>query len=162
MPATDRPKPTARELEVLGQIPLLAAFFKRARAEMPPEYRETFFEHGLTARHGAVLTQLVPGPALSVGELAKRLGVSLSTASELVSELDRAGLALRREDPANRRRTLVSLAPDYRPAFEGFVALRSAALLRALHSLPPRDQTGFAAGLAAWAREVLADENGDR
>jgi DNA-binding MarR family transcriptional regulator len=144
----------ALELAVLGHVPLLAAYFGRARSEMPAELDEVFRNHGLTARHGAVLTQLLPGQSLSVSALAQRLGVSLSTASELVGDLSRARLATRREDPANRRRTLVSLSEDHRAAFESFVTIRSAPLLRALDTLAPRDRAGFVAGLTAWAREV--------
>ncbi|WP_020667035.1 MarR family winged helix-turn-helix transcriptional regulator [Amycolatopsis nigrescens] len=141
----------AQVLEVLAHVPLLAAFFRRAMAEMPDELRETYARHGLTARHGAVLTQLLPGQALSVTELAGRLGVSLSTASELVGDLSRAGMAERGEDPANRRRTLVTLADDHRSAFEKFIKLRSEPLLVALENLSPRDREGFIAGLTAWA-----------
>jgi hypothetical protein len=36
----------------------------------------------------------------------------------------------------------------------GFVAQRAAPLLKVLEGLSPRDQEGFARGLAAWAREV--------
>ncbi|WP_425551932.1 MarR family winged helix-turn-helix transcriptional regulator [Fodinicola feengrottensis] len=95
---------------------------------------------------------------LSVGDLAKRLGGTPSTTSELVSDLSRAGVTERHADPANRRRVLVSLAPEYCRPFQAFVALRSAALWRALDRLSPRDQAGFVAGLAAWPREVLAEE----
>jgi DNA-binding MarR family transcriptional regulator len=148
------PDATALHREVLGYVPLLAAYFQRARAEMPPELRAVFTSKGLTARHGAVLAQLLPGRPCSVTDLAGRLGVSLSTASELVANLADAGLAERREDPANRRRTLVSLSEHYRPAFESFIAIRSAPLLAALSELSDRDQAGFVAGLAAWSRHV--------
>jgi DNA-binding MarR family transcriptional regulator len=129
-------------------------YFQRARAEMPPELRETIDAHGLTARHGAVLPQLIIERQLSVTDLAARLGLSLSTTSELVSHLGAAGLVERRQDPANRRRTLVSLRDEYRPAVESFIAARSAPLLRAVATLSERDRAGFVAGLAAWSREV--------
>jgi len=99
----------------------------------------------LTARHGAVLTQLLPGPALSVSQVARQLGPSrCPRRSELVSDLSRApawcsGGRIRR----NRRRTLVSLAPAYREPFEAFIVRRSSPLLRALASLSPSDQGGF-------------------
>ena len=135
-------------------VPLVAAYFQRARGDMPAEFYEAFREHGLTARHGAVLGHLLADRSLSVTELSRRLGVSLSTASELVGELSRAGWVERREDPANRRRTLVSITDRRRPAVEAFVARRAAPLLRALENLSPRDREGFVAGLTAWAHEV--------
>jgi DNA-binding MarR family transcriptional regulator len=113
-----------------------------------------FAEHRLTARHGGVLAQLAPSPPLSVTELAGRIGVSLSTASELVGDLSRAGVVARREDPDNRRRTLVSISDDWREVVQGVVAERSAPLVAALGDLSPRDLEGFVRGLAAWAREV--------
>ncbi|WP_158894120.1 MarR family winged helix-turn-helix transcriptional regulator [Amycolatopsis anabasis] len=153
--------PTPQELRALSHVPLLATFFRRVHGEMPEPLRETFQRHGLSARHGAVLTQLLAGEPASVSELAKRLHVSLSTASELVGDLSRAGLVARHEDPGNRRRTLVTLAAEHRPAFESFIAVRSAPLLRALARLSPRDQAGFLAGLSEWAYEVQSQHTGD-
>ncbi|WAL64520.1 MarR family transcriptional regulator [Amycolatopsis cynarae] len=141
-------------IEAIGFVPLVEAYFRRARGEMPAELNRVFQEHGLTARHGAVLPQLVVAPAVSVSELAARMGLSLSTTSELVGELSRAGLVERREDPDNRRRTLVSLASTRRQAVENYVAIRSAPLLRVLDRLSASDRAGFVAGLAAWAHEV--------
>ncbi|MER7499257.1 MarR family transcriptional regulator [Nonomuraea pusilla] len=135
-------------------MPLVEAYFRRAQAEMPDELREIFRSHRLTARHGAVIPQLTVEPSLTVTELADRMGMSLTTASELLGDLSRAGLVERREDPANRRRTLVSLAPHHRAMVERFVALRAAPLLRVLDNLSPSDRKGFVAGLAAWAHEV--------
>ncbi|GIE97683.1 hypothetical protein Ari01nite_51480 [Paractinoplanes rishiriensis] len=122
---------------------------------MPPDLREAFGRHRLTARHGAVLGQLaVADENTGVGDLARAMGVSLSTASELVGDLSRAGIVERREDPGNRRRTLVRLADAYRPSVEQLVAGRAAPLLRVLDGLSERDRQGFAAGLRAWAAEV--------
>jgi DNA-binding MarR family transcriptional regulator len=150
----NQPALTELEHQVLGHVPQLAAYFQRARAEMPPALRDVFTTHGLTARHGAVLTQLVPDRPSGVTDLAGRLGVSLSTVSELVANLADAGLVERRDDPANRRRTLVTLAERYRPVFEEYVAVRSTPLLAALRGLSTEEQAGFLAGLTAWAREV--------
>jgi DNA-binding MarR family transcriptional regulator len=147
--------PRADEVrEAIGFVPLVEAYFRRAYSDMPAELAAIFRPHRLTARHGAVLPQLAVEPAISVSELAARMGLSLSTTSELVGDLSRAGLVDRREDPANRRRTLVSLAEAHRAAVEDFVALRAAPLLRVLEGLSPRDRAGFVAGLAAWASEV--------
>jgi DNA-binding MarR family transcriptional regulator len=140
--------------EIIGFVPLVEAFFRRGPSEMPEDLTEIFQAHGLTGRHGAVLPQLAASGTLSVSELAARIGVSLSTVSEIVGTLSRAGLVQRQEDPNNRRRTLVSLAEQHRPAVERFVAERAAPLLRVLDALSPRDRQGFAAGMHAWAKEV--------
>ncbi|WP_344117064.1 MarR family winged helix-turn-helix transcriptional regulator [Streptomyces blastmyceticus] len=152
-PGTHR-LPTPEETQAIGLVPLLAPYIRQAPAEMPDELRTVFDTHSLTARHGAVLPQLLAEQPLAVSELARRLRLSLSTTSELVGALDRAGLVERREDPTNRRRTLVAIADDRLPVVEAFIATRSQPLLRALDSLSPRDRAGFIAGLNAWAREV--------
>jgi DNA-binding MarR family transcriptional regulator len=140
--------------EILGFLPLLAAFFQRARTDMPAELSEAFSRHRLTARHGAVLTQLLATQQISVSELARRMGLSLPTVSELVGDLSRAGWVERHEDASNRRRTLVVLPADRRPDVETFIAARAEPLLRTVAALSPRDRKGFVAGLKSWATEV--------
>ncbi|MEU0239631.1 MarR family transcriptional regulator [Nocardiopsis sp. NPDC006198] len=135
-------------------VPLLETFYRRAHSEMPDELRRLFQENRLTARHGSVLTQLTHGQELSVGELAARLEVGLPTTSELVGDLSRVGLVVRRQDPANRRRVLLSLAEEYRDLMRAFASRRARPLLRAFERLTPAEREGFAAGLRAWAHEV--------
>lgn len=135
-------------------VPLIETYYRRAHTEMPAELRRLFTDHHLTARHGAVLAQLVHGQELGMGELSSRLGVGPSTVSELVGDLTRVGLVVRREDPANRRRALVSLADEHRDLMRAFVASRARTLLRTFDRLSPEQREGFAAGLEAWAREL--------
>jgi DNA-binding MarR family transcriptional regulator len=130
--------------QVLGFVPLLEVYFRRClQVEMPAQLQELFRHHRLTA-----------GQSISVTELARRMGVSLSTASELVGDLARAGLVERREDPTNRRRTLAGLAEPHRATVQAFVAQRAGPLLQVLDALSPRDRQGFARGLSAWAQQV--------
>jgi DNA-binding MarR family transcriptional regulator len=150
---TSRPSP--EEFEALGRIQLIAPSFRRARGELPETLKVAFHEHGLAGRHAAVLTALTAGEPASVSDVAKRLHISLSTASGLVSELSDAGLVDRREDTDNRRRTMVSVPRHVKPAVDAFIAIRSAALLRAMARLSARDRQGFLAGLNAWATEEL-------
>ncbi|MFG2140113.1 MarR family winged helix-turn-helix transcriptional regulator [Streptomyces sp. NPDC048650] len=148
--------PTPQDVQVVGLVPLLEPHFRGAvvRALMPDQLREAMESHGLTPRHGAVLPQLLAAQPLTVGEIARRLQVSLPTASELVGGLSRAGIVERTEDPTNRRRTLVSLSETYRAPLETFVARRGEPLLRALDGLSADERAGFLAGLRAWVREV--------
>jgi DNA-binding MarR family transcriptional regulator len=146
--------PPQEVVEILACVPLLAAYFRRESVEMPDELRAVFYAHRLTARHGAVLGQLAVVESIGVSQLARIMGVSLSTASELVGDLSRADIVERREDPADRRRTLVQLGQQHRASVEQLVASRAAPLMRALAHLTDRDRQGFAAGLRAWAAEV--------
>jgi DNA-binding MarR family transcriptional regulator len=50
---------------------------------------------------------------MTVGELADRLRVSLAHASLMAGALTRAGLAERREDERDRRRTIVAVSERY-------------------------------------------------
>ncbi|WP_240044725.1 MarR family winged helix-turn-helix transcriptional regulator [Streptomyces alboflavus] len=148
---------TPVEIRIVGLVPLLEPYFRGAAvsALMPEPLREAMDSHGLTPRHGAVLPQLLAadGP-LTVSGIADRLQVSLPTASELVGGLARAGIVTRAPDETNRRRVLVSLAEEYRPLLDSFVARRGEPLLRALAGLPAEQREGFMAGLRAWVREV--------
>ncbi|MGW0389523.1 MarR family winged helix-turn-helix transcriptional regulator [Streptomyces sp. NPDC003042] len=148
--------PTPAEVEIAGLVPLLEPFYRTSvvRDLMPAALSEAMDSQGLTPRHGAVLPQLLAGEPLAVSEIARRLHVSLPTASELVGGLSRAGIVKRAEDPANRRRILVTLAEEYRTPLETFIVRRTEPLLRALERLTPQERAGFVAGLTAWVREV--------
>jgi DNA-binding MarR family transcriptional regulator len=135
-------------------VPLLETYYRRAHTEMPDELRRLFQHHHLTARHGAVLTQLAHDQRPSVGELSTRLGVGLSTVSEMVGDLSRVGLVVRHRDPDNGRRVLVALSDDYKDTMRAFMARRAAPLLRVFEQLTPSQREGFAAGLRAWAEDV--------
>src|SRR5699024_6485129 len=121
---------TEETREILGCVPLLAAYFRWANMQMPHQLRDLFEHHGLSARHGGVLAQLTVDPAIAVGELARRLGVSVPTASQLVGDLHRASVVERHEDPDNRRRILVSITAHHRGDVEQLVAGRAEPLLR--------------------------------
>lgn len=153
------PRAPDRELieGALRFIPMLELYYRRAPGEMPDELRRIFKHHRLTGRHGTVLAQLTIAEELRMGELSVRLGVGASTISELVGDLASVGMVVRRHDPDNRRRVLVSLAEDQREIMRAFMAKRSAPLVRVFASLSPEEARGFASGLEKWAHEVYAD-----
>ncbi|MDT5107107.1 MAG: hypothetical protein QOI25_4620 [Mycobacterium sp.] len=141
-------------LELQALVPLLANHFKRAHADMPPRLRADFDAAGLSNRHGAVLTRLLYTGPVTVGELARQLGLGLTNASQLIADLDHAGYVERRTDPADRRRTLVLLESRRRADLEKFVARRIAPLARAFEQLTVPQRRGFLAGLRAWVGEI--------
>ncbi|MEV0391257.1 MarR family transcriptional regulator [Nonomuraea sp. NPDC050643] len=79
----------------------------------------TLFNHAMAERLGihptdlqcVALLDLESGP-VSTGEIARLTGLTPGSATRLVDRLDKAGLVVRRADPDDRRRALVSLAPD--------------------------------------------------
>src|SRR5438270_2459028 len=62
-------------------------------------------------RHVGLLAQIGAEGERSVGELARELDLSLPAASKLTRDLEDHGLVERREDPEDRRRTVVALSP---------------------------------------------------
>ena len=83
--------------------------------------RDAMERASLGKRHANVLLAVAAAEPIGVSELAKRLGLLLSSTSTLVGELSRAGLLERAEDDQDRRRTIVRVHEDYRDAMEGWL-----------------------------------------
>jgi DNA-binding MarR family transcriptional regulator len=117
--------------------------------------------HGgrLGRRHVALLAQVGTDGEASVGDLARALGVSLPAASSLARELEEHGLLLRREDPADRRRTVVGLAPTTERAVHDWLGRRDRPLEATLAALAPAEREAFLKGLRTLA-EALMEESG--
>lgn len=111
-------------------------------------------EHGLEQRHmNALLTIALYGP-MTVTQLARHHHVALKTASLIAVELEHAGMVERREDQADRRRTILSIAKSKQRAVEDGLGKRSAQLERTLARLTPAQREGLIIGL-----QVLAEES---
>lgn len=145
--------------ELLRMMPRVFRAMRRAAdadAPTPPAAIKELFKTGaLGPRHIPVLVVLMLDGPQTVGDLARRLGLSLATVSLMVSDLARVGLVERREDEQDRRRTLVSVAERYRRRLAPFVDQRLAPLRRALERMTPELREAF---LAGW--RVLAEEMG--
>jgi DNA-binding MarR family transcriptional regulator len=102
-------------------------------------------------RHIRVLVTLALDGPQTVGSLAKGMQLSLGAASLMVSELDESGLVDRTPDPADRRRTLVSLAPACASQVESLIAGRVAGLQAVLDQLTPAERQGLIRGLSLLA-----------
>jgi DNA-binding MarR family transcriptional regulator len=87
-------------------------------------------------------------PGASLSELAAQLGVGLPTASTLISRLVSADQVDRRDDPAERRRTVLRLTPQGEAELEAALADSQAELAVRLRSLPARDLARLCQALA--------------
>jgi DNA-binding MarR family transcriptional regulator len=105
-------------------------------------------------RHVAALMQVVADEGMSVTTLACRLGVSLATASQVVTDLEASGIVERVEDPTDRRRTLVQVAESHRALADTLLNTRLRPVQRALDRMRPAEQRAFARGLELLAEEL--------
>ena len=131
---------------LLPLLPQLAMGIQRRRGAVPLGLQPA---GSLGARHVAALVALsAHGPA-TVSELARRLDITLNHASLVVRELSRAGLLERREDEADHRRVIVSIADaQAKPGAEA-TARVSAPIRDFLAAIEPTDADRFIAHVAS-------------
>jgi DNA-binding MarR family transcriptional regulator len=114
-------------------------------------------KHGLEQRHAsALLTIALYGP-MTITQLAGRHHVTLKTASLIAVELEQGGLIQRREDPTDRRRTIVTIAKGKERAVNEGLNNRAAYLARALDRLTPQQREGLITGLETLTEEMARD-----
>lgn len=112
--------------------------------------------HGVpfAPRHVSTLLQIGQDAPISMSELAVQMNVSLATMSQVVTDLEEWSLVERKTDPADRRRTLVSVAPEHRPAIRAIFEHRLRPLDRALRRLEPDERIALIRGLTVLAEEL--------
>jgi DNA-binding MarR family transcriptional regulator len=116
--------------------------------------REAFEKSELGERHVApLMTLVISGPA-SVSELADRIGLTPATTSLLVGELSRAGFVQRREDEADRRRTIVSIDPSIEEDVHPLLQQSLEPLVRGLERMSAGQRTQFLNGLRILNEEM--------
>lgn len=129
----------------------------------PMPMRDAMERSSLGKRHASALLAVAAAEPISVSELAKRLGLLLSSTSTIVGELSRAGLLQREEDEADRRRTIVRVHEDYREAMEGWLEIALAPIRQTLERLSPQARTHFVEGWRVLGEEAaLRGSNEDR
>jgi DNA-binding MarR family transcriptional regulator len=111
----------------------------------------------LGRRHVALLAHVAADGPLAVSDLAAAVGLSLPAASTLTRELEDAGFVERREDPADRRRTVVAVDPSTGRAVTDWLRHRDEPLERALASLDETERPAFLKGLHALADALMEE-----
>src|SRR6266536_846341 len=102
---TGNSKHSAACLRLMQLFPRVARGMRRSQDRAAPQTTTP-----LGPRHVAALEHLRDGP-LTVGALATRLDLTLSTVSGVLADLDRAGFVVRAADTCDRRRTIVQISP---------------------------------------------------
>ncbi|MFC4031646.1 MarR family winged helix-turn-helix transcriptional regulator [Streptomyces polygonati] len=134
--------------DILLLLPRVMARTKRAPA---PASLRSF---NLAPRHLSLLGYLVFDGPLAVNELATRLEVAPATVSLMVSDLARQGVVERREDEADRRRAIVTIAEANQAAVEGWLARGARAWRTAFEPLSPAERRTFIDTLRTYEREM--------
>ena len=106
----------------------------------------------------SLLAYLLYDGRLTINELAARLEIAPATVSLMVGDLSRKGVVERREDDADRRRTIVSVAEESRPAVDAWLARGAVAWRKALQPLSHAERRMFVDTLLAYEREVSGEE----
>jgi DNA-binding MarR family transcriptional regulator len=133
----------------LGELSsLLWETFRGLKQSSPPpqELRDAAARGSLGPRHMPALVAVAATGPLSVSDLARRLGLGLSTTSAIVGQLSRAGLLERSEDEIDRRRTIVRVHGDYQDVIGDWATRTLAPLRRTLELLPPSGRAEFMQG----------------
>jgi DNA-binding MarR family transcriptional regulator len=124
---------------------------------------------GLRARHGplhrrggrrqmGLVAYLAAEGPTTVSALAEALGVSLPAASTLTRALEEEGLVERREDPADRRRTVVALNETTAAEVRAWLEAHDRPFVKTLDALDETERTAFLKGLDLLA-EALVEES---
>ncbi len=79
---------------------------------------EAYEATGMTPQHHAVLSVLDEGTCGAQGTIADRLGYDRSQLVGLLDDLETRGYVMRKRDPDDRRRHLVSLTPEGKSALD--------------------------------------------
>jgi DNA-binding MarR family transcriptional regulator len=120
---------------------------------------ESLRSANLAPRHLSLLAYLLFDGPQGVNELAVRLEVAPTTVSLMVGDLSRRGILERREDDADRRRTIVSIAEHSRDAVHAWLATGAHAWRTALEPLSPEQRKLVVETLRTYERELSAEDD---
>jgi DNA-binding MarR family transcriptional regulator len=107
---------------------------------------------GVTPARLSALSVLVYGGAQTVGDLARRQGVSLPTMSRMVDALVRGGLVVRAGDPGDRRMVRLDVTRRGRELMERGRARRITRLASELDVLAARELSALEEAVGALER----------
>lgn len=147
--------------ELTAVLPVTLHDLKSA-VPAPMPMRDAMERSSLGKRHASALLAVAAVEPIGVGELAKRLGLLLSSTSTIVGELSRAGLLERTEDDQDRRRMILRVHEDYRDAMEGWLEVALAPVRNTLQRLSPQARAHFMEGwriLQEEASRLASDDD---
>ncbi|HWB67493.1 MAG TPA: MarR family transcriptional regulator [Mycobacteriales bacterium] len=153
-PATQADAAPSPAVDLLTALRAVIKAFEHLPIPVDEQAQEAWRQAPPAPRHVAALMRVVAEEPLSVTRLAERLGVSLATASQLVTDLEAHGLVERAEDAADRRRTLVRVAESQRAVANALLDTRLRPMQRALDRMRPTEHRALLRGLELIAEEL--------
>jgi DNA-binding MarR family transcriptional regulator len=141
-------------LRLMQLLPRIARGMRRSQDRAAPQTIAS-----LGPRHVAALEHLRDGP-LTVGTLAARLGLTLSTVSGVLADLDRAGVVTRQADAEDRRRTVVRIAPAKADLIEEWLDGAAQPLARVLDQLSAKERATFLKAMDMLEAELRTEDAG--
>jgi DNA-binding MarR family transcriptional regulator len=163
-PTAATPKPdTSLESDLDELASLVWETFRGLKQSSPPPQalHDAAARASLGPRHMPALRAVAIAGPMSVSELARRLGLGLSTTSAIVGQLSRAGLLERAEDDADRRRTIVRLDEEYGEVIGTWAKQALAPLRGTLERLSPAARAQFIEGWRILNEEATRGAPGD-
>lgn len=118
-------------------LDLLPALRRALRPRPPAGYERC----SLSSAQLQVLVELSAGGVQPMSELAARLGVSFSTATELVDKLVRTGKVARTKSERDRRQTLVQVTPEAQSLVAALIEDRRQRVQRVFDRLNSAERT---------------------
>jgi len=137
----------AETLEAINDLLASATIFTSTSSDLLAAELEGLAGDRLTFTQLRLLRLVARQDRLSVGDVATFLGVSNAAASKAVDRLVRGGFLRRAEAEGDRRTTEVSVTEEGLRLLDGFDARSSAALLRLLSGVTPRQMRDISGGL---------------
>ena len=136
---------------LLSAIGRVATIGRREMREFGDVIRPQIADADITERHLTALWQIFLHEPLTVGDLAERLGLKVTTASLVATELERAGMVERQRDPGDRRRVLLTVEPR----LTRFISERRLApMRRMMAALDARERAALIKALELFADEI--------
>ena len=118
------------------------------------DHAPEFTEVGVTMAQAKVLYVVLAAGKLRMSELAGRLGIGPSSATEIVERLVELGLLRRAEDADDRRQVVISATPDAVALLERFRELNQRQLREMLERLDADELAVVSESLRIFHRAI--------
>jgi DNA-binding MarR family transcriptional regulator len=133
-------------------------FFRKGLRELEREVELALSDQteccGVTPAQCHLILAVEEAGETSVGEVASVLELDSSTLSRAVDGLVKAGLLVRKEDPENRRRQIVSLSPEGKAKAKSINAICDRYYEGLLGALPAKESKAIVAALPVFVKAM--------